>query len=376
MVTPRVPSIDFDFEATPVAPPFVTDDVIFMIGEAGTGADAKFTDEYVSPELGNLQAVLDIVGTDGKLAQAASAIFSRASATVYVTPVKEDTTTMKVLNKDVAEAAQRALNTTRKPTIVMAPGLTSGPATDANETDDTSANAVVTALATVAETLNCQAFVDAASGSAANAIAWSNNNRAARVRMCANWVGTSGNYQAPSPHVVGAILEATGEFGRQYGINLFQVHSANSLELNVSYSVRAGVTTDVSRMVAGFLTVLVRRNGRTIIVGDEGPGYADSRRYVSNARVYDALERLLEDRSEIWIGTRITELALNRIASDFENVGRASFVANGELVSLVVTPSMENNATTRRQRTAIFDIDAEPVISANHIRNTIRPVLG
>ena len=113
------------------------------------------------------------------------------------------------------------------------------------------------------------------------------------------------------------------------------------------HSSRATVPTDVSRLVAAYISTLVSRNGRIEIIGQQFRGVIDVRRYWSNSRMVDILERLMETEAERFIGAGITRQSLLRIAEAMERVGR-TLVVSGEMADLTVVPNPTTNTQAER----------------------------
>ena len=250
--------------------------------------------------------------------------------------------------------------------IILAPGQTAGTAGVT-----TAASSVITdstnGLEALCEELQCVAVADAAYDTVANAVTWAGNNTKPNVMGAFNRAEvTTGVYKPISPYIAGAAEEVATLHGLQRGIQYARIKGIVGLEKQLSHSSRAGVTTDVSQLVGAYLSTGVIRRGVPQIVGDTFNHVADRRKEWAVARVAHHLEHVTEEEGENYISHSDSVSSLANIANAMQRA--ANQLVPNEIQSVTVSPSPDNNATTRAARQALFVASMTPHGSINSIR--------
>ena len=417
MTMPTPPLIITNIIAEPILPVNEVVDLVFLVGPPGAGATGNgAADEAPSAIATNVSALEAFIGTDGVVHDAIVAITEQITTRIAVALTPSSPTPA-----DSVAALNKAMQLSAAPTLMYAPGQTilgaevgllsgtltsastalslagapdsafaadsylrisdeymqivSGSGTDYvvlrgvlgsaaadhNATDvvHNFMSPVVQRLGILTTELTCKAVADAPFESVERAEAWSeagntiNDVMAVFNRPDSMWVGGAW---------IGAILALATRFNRARGIEFAPVGGVASLDHALSHSSRASVPTDVSRLVAAYISTLVSRNGRIEIIGQQFRGVIDVRRYWSNSRMVDILERLMETEAERFIGSGITRQSLLRIAEAMERVGR-TLVVSGEMADLTVVPHpTANTQAARANGEASFVVNATTLV--------------
>ena len=400
MTTPRPPSISTTITGDPVTPLHHSDAHVFMVGPPGTGASGTgAAGERPSAYVTGLDALESLIGTDGALHTAVEAVFDRVDTNIAVALTPANPT-----HAQVVSTLEKVRFLEDAPTHLYAPGLTvsgdtlgalSADMTDASDsvalaadavhmvevdeylqiedeivrvtavTDQqnftvdrgqlgTSAaahvtgvsvldilNPVCTELESLGEELECLAAADAPTASVELAVEWAN---AGNVRANVMGVFNRADNDWPGAYWLAAALDVAAEHGRQRGIELARVTGVTNLQYELSYSPRAAVTTDVSRLVGAYLSTLVRRRGQVQIVGDSLKGVTDARQTWSVAVVIHHARRLAEAAGESFVSDEGDEITITRLASHVEQAVRQLVPRELRAASVIPHPTLDTQA--------------------------------
>ena len=375
MTTPQLPGVFFDVTTATAGRLHVIDSVVYLIGEGGTSASASFADGAVLGPFGSATDFVTAVGTDGMLSQAGQAIFANASPAVYVGHLDKGGAKPTIAETVAALRNVRQLSVT--PSHIYPPGLTAGVTADPAKGDDTTTNAVASALKALATEFDCVAVADAAHTNVKNASDWADNNVGERMMAVCNRVDdgyrdSSDIVWTPAGgHWLGAALAVASVHGRQRGVTYAPVPSAGPLEFQPTSSTNPTTSTELRTLIQKYVSVLFLRQGTVQIVGDQFSAPSDSRGIWSVLSVLDHLDRVLRAESLRWISTDGKPSTLVRIANALEEAGR-NLVRDGELAELVIVPDPErNDAAARAARQAYFDILVTTIVPISQIRHEI-----
>ena len=396
MVTPRVPSVVTNIVATPATPSLDSDARIFMVG---VGNEATSRPLNYSNDLADLQSS---VPSNGILSGQINALL-RARRSQIAMALTAGSPTFEQIQAALIQV--RYLD--NPPTHIIAPGLTErgrlvgslanqhsagtttitlnaahggftageifviedeilelaadAPAgttltvvrgaegsTAATHASDTQIfdlrNQVTAVMESLAEEIECVGVADAPNEDVNHAVAWSDaGNTLPNIMGVYNYV----NGEPASGHWLAAVIDNADTHGHQRGIEFTRVPGVNTLAQELTYSPRAEVQTDVSRLVGAYLSTLVRRNGNTVIIGDSLRGHTDARQVWSINEVVRRVQRIAEIAAETYLGRVSSER--NMLALAFHIERAVSILVNdGEIRFVTVTPHPMNDTPAAR----------------------------
>ena len=424
MTTPRPPSIITNVTAPPLVPLHHSDSLVYIVGPPGTGAlPAYAANERPSAIATSLAALEEFIGADGAVHDAVEAIFDQVDTNIAVARTPAAPT-----HQQVIDTLDKVRLLTDVPTHLYAPGRTgdgvvagqldadiddavtaftfdAAPTSAisvgelllieseivrvaaplpgagvhtydierAQEGTDAAAHAaavdivdirnpVTAELELLAEELECVAVADGDNTSIDRFVAWLD---AGNARPNVMGLFNEPDGRNPGGPWLGAVLDRQAEFGRQRGVNHARVGGVTDLAHELTHSPRANVDTDVSRIVAAYGSLLLRRHGHVEIVGDQFKGIDDARTYWSVTLVVNHLRRISEEAVEPFIGIDADLSTVVRIAAHVERAGRqlvrppatgqdGAGARRGELRSLTIVPHATKNTAEARANGRIF----------------------
>ena len=332
-----VPGVNFTIAPAHTPTPHSVDDVVFLVGRVGAGSSGTIADGtfYEGDTLADLATIL---GTDGHSREFLAAVLGRVSPHVIYQPVGLAGDATAITN-----ALATVYDAGRTPTVLHVAGDFTAPS------DSPAVNAIVTALETHCEALNCRAVANAAQDTVANAVAWGNNNGKPRVIGVFNQGGSSGAYTMPAGPWLGAALAQAEEHGRAWGINLARVTGQTGVRHALSPYSSNLVTLD-----AAGVSSIVSDNGILKIVGDEFKTASDTdpQRFWSIARVVDHVEERLTAAARAFISSTYSA---DRIAIHLTRELNP-LIAAGEILGGSVVPDLEHEQGTHKYLIAELDL--------------------
>ena len=283
-----VPGINFTIAAAQTVTPHSVDDVVFVIGEVGaSGTGTVAGSPYENMSKTQLEG---IIGTDGDARDFIDDVFTQIIPSVHFVAVASGATAA-----ELATAMELAYDVSPTPTVLHAAGDLTAVA------NATTANALVTAMETIAEKLNCRGVANAAQNTVANGIAWGMNNGKPRIIGVFNQeVVSAGVYRMPAGAWLGGALAIAEEHGRAWGINLARVLG----HLNLRHPLTP-FSSQLTNLDAQGVSSIVSDQGLLKIIGDEfKPATAtDPQRFWSIGRVVDHVEQRLTTAARGFIGS-------------------------------------------------------------------------
>lgn len=421
MVTPRVPSANV--RVVPGAPTVgvASQEIVYLAGPVGAGAPAQIETAPTNP-LHSLAAVEEVIGRDGPTHDAAGAILRQANPGIVIMPTAANPT-----HSLMTAALNRIYEVDPSPTKVYASTLTdigevigdlkaqiaaddtslefnvdpdpSLPAGDVividgeyiqigNETspgvytvlrgqygtaasahaanDDIHhlASSVNSTLEEICEELECLSVASGPDG-VQEFRAWSDvaGNTKPNVLGAFNHV----NGELPGAWILGAAIAQAASLGPQRGLEFAPVKGVTTLAHRLSYSIRAGVDSDLQTVVGAYGAAITRRGGAAVVIGDTFRGIADARKIWSVAQVIHALDRHLNEVQQHYIGAGADSVDLNRLANQLQREGRR-FVGRGEIRALSAVPHpTKNTAAALAAGEGYTSVLVTPIIPLKHL---------
>ena len=425
MTTPRVPSSEVRVVPGEAPVGIASNEIVYLVGPTGAGAAGQ-TPTEPTHQLHSIDAFEAIAGTDGLAHDAAAAILDQARASIVYMPVVANATPAQV-----SAALEQVRRVEPAPTKLYAPGQTlhgaqagtlkaqlaaNGTEFDFAVTPDpllpdgtvlviedeyvridsfdgadtytiTRAHAGTTAaghaagttvynlaspvaaeLEQLCEELECLAIADGPDTVAEYAV-WSNEALNTKPNVLGAYNQVDG--KQPGGYILGAAIAHAARYKLARGISFAPVRGVSTLAHRLSYSARAGVDSDLQRVVGAYGSAITRRNGAAVIVGDTFRGVDDARRIWSVSQTIHALSRLLDTVQDQYVGDDGEPVTLGRIANQLQRQGRR-FVSDRNLQALTVVPHpTKNTAASLNARNGFFEAAATPIIPINHLETDL-----
>ena len=391
-----VPGVNFTISPTQTQTPHTVDDVVFVIGEIGTGGNGVVGELYQGNSLSELE---DAVGTDGDTHDFIDDVFAHITPHIHFTPVAAGAGGLAL-----AAAMDLAYEVDPIPTVLHGAGSLTAPG------NATIANTLVNEMETIAETINCRGVANAAQDTVANGILWGQNNGKPRIigvfnqevsdpttvplgpgvntfvddaardayfittagavalafydantalyilvggtnlqnRVTGAWVAAI-HYRMPAGAWLGAALAVSEEHGRAWGINLARVLG----HLNIRHPLTA-YSSQLVNLDAQGVSSIVSDQGLHKIIGDEfkPATSADPQRFWSIGRVVDHVEQRLTAAARLFIGSTYH---VDRIGIHLTRELNP-LIAGGEILGGTVVPDLDHEQNDHKYLIAEIDL--------------------
>ena len=177
-----------------------------------------------------------------------------------------------------------------------------------------------------------------------HAIAWSENgNTTPHVMGVNNWHDS----HPPSGAWLSAALRVVADNGSQRGIELAHVAGVSQPTQRLAYHHSERSDSEVTQVVAAFLSNIVQYEGRSVILGDTFRGVDDISKYWSTGRQLDRANRVMLSIQAQYIGRAASIPNINQSAVAIQS-GVAAAFGPGEIAGVRSIPHPTRNTATNR----------------------------